>query len=200
MSDTTKTDLLHSIVAIIDEADARLSWDQLPNRSRLQTAKKYTNTLLALEKPPPEVRYAHVIDSMYDLDDECEPINQECIFVTFPKEGSNEDLDGDFHEMHRVGTPGLYIRRVVHKDQLYPCTRQAPNKLQFKLVYDGTWNGNGEVFETDPMISLTKPDLLKLADEAMVHTGNEHHCHLECLRYDQIDNDGVVHLRLIFGS
>ena len=44
-----KLDLLRSIQAILEVADADLSWDTLPNRGRIQSALKFTNTLITIE-------------------------------------------------------------------------------------------------------------------------------------------------------
>ncbi len=50
MRDKTKIELLETVKSILDNADARISWDQLPNRYRIQDAIKFINTLIALEK------------------------------------------------------------------------------------------------------------------------------------------------------
>jgi hypothetical protein len=46
----TKIDLLKTVKSILQVADADLSWDQLPNRYRMQDAIKFINTLITLEK------------------------------------------------------------------------------------------------------------------------------------------------------
>ena len=46
----TKMDLLETVKSILQVADADLSWDQLPNRWRIQDAIKFINTLIILEK------------------------------------------------------------------------------------------------------------------------------------------------------
>ena len=50
MSDTTKKEMLDAIKCILEVADADLSWDQLPNRYRIQDAIKFINTLIVLER------------------------------------------------------------------------------------------------------------------------------------------------------
>ena len=46
----TRLELLEAIKHILDVADSALSWDQLPNRARIQHALKYINTLITLEE------------------------------------------------------------------------------------------------------------------------------------------------------
>ena len=48
--ENVKIELLETVKCILEAADSRLSWDQLPNRSRIQDALKFTNTLISLEK------------------------------------------------------------------------------------------------------------------------------------------------------
>ena len=50
MSDRTKVELLETVKSILENTDDRLSWDQLPNRHRIQDAIKFINTLIILEK------------------------------------------------------------------------------------------------------------------------------------------------------
>ena len=50
MNDTTKIELLETIKSILESADSRISWRQLPNRHRIQDAIKFTNTLIVLER------------------------------------------------------------------------------------------------------------------------------------------------------
>jgi hypothetical protein len=50
MSDKTKVELLETVKSILEDTDGRLSWDQLPNRYRIQDAIKFINTLIILEK------------------------------------------------------------------------------------------------------------------------------------------------------
>ena len=45
-----KLDLIYTVQTILEAADARLSWDQLPNRRGIQDALKYINTLIVIEK------------------------------------------------------------------------------------------------------------------------------------------------------
>ena len=45
-----RLDLLHSVQALLEVVDKDLSWDKLPNRFQIQTALKFINTLIALEK------------------------------------------------------------------------------------------------------------------------------------------------------
>ena len=45
-----KMHLLYSVQSILEKADADLSWDQLPNRHRIQDALKFINTLIVIEK------------------------------------------------------------------------------------------------------------------------------------------------------
>tara|TARA_B100000212_G_scaffold335413_1_gene307342 strand:- start:193 stop:357 length:165 start_codon:yes stop_codon:yes gene_type:complete len=51
MTHQDKLDMIYTIQTILEAADARLSWDQLPNRHAIQDALKYVNTLIAIEKP-----------------------------------------------------------------------------------------------------------------------------------------------------
>ena len=48
MTENDRLDLLNSVKYILETADADLSWDQLPNRYRIQDALKYINTLIAI--------------------------------------------------------------------------------------------------------------------------------------------------------
>jgi len=51
MSDEkTKIELLETVKSILEVADADLSWDQLPNRYRIQDALKFINTLIIIER------------------------------------------------------------------------------------------------------------------------------------------------------
>ena len=50
MTHQDKLDLMYTIRSILESADSRLSWDQLPNRHRIQDALKFINTLIAVEK------------------------------------------------------------------------------------------------------------------------------------------------------
>ena len=51
MSDEkTKIELLETVKTILEVADADLSWDQLPNRYRIQDALKFINTLIIIER------------------------------------------------------------------------------------------------------------------------------------------------------
>jgi len=145
------------------------------------------------------VRYSHVIDSMFELDKHCNKINEQHIHVSLPRFDKKEYPDGSY-PMSSDRTEVLHLRMDPKDRCLYPCDRLATNKLQFVIEYDGGWSGNGVLFRTEPMISMSKPELLEIADQAMIHTENEHHCFLENLRYDHIDGDGIVHLKLAFGS
>lgn len=51
MTQQDKLDMLYTIQSILKTADNRLSWDMQPNRNSIQQALKFTNTLVALEKP-----------------------------------------------------------------------------------------------------------------------------------------------------
>ena len=51
MTQQDKLDMLYTIQSILQTADDRLSWDMLPKRSSIQQALKFTNTLVAIEKP-----------------------------------------------------------------------------------------------------------------------------------------------------
>lgn len=55
MTHQDKLDMIYTIQTILEAADTRLSWDQLPNRRAIQDALKYVNTLIAIEKPPTHV-------------------------------------------------------------------------------------------------------------------------------------------------
>ena len=140
-----------------------------------------------------------VSDSMFELDKHCNKINEQYIHVSLPRFDKKEYPDGSY-PMSTNHAEVLYLRMDPKDRCLYPCERLATNKLQFVIEYDGGWAGNGTLFRTEPMISMSKPELLEIADLAMVHTENEHHCFLENLRYDHTDDDGIVHLKLIFGS
>jgi hypothetical protein len=50
MTQQDKLDMLHSIQTLLEVVDKDLSWDKLPNRFQIQTALKFTNTLIAIEK------------------------------------------------------------------------------------------------------------------------------------------------------
>jgi len=50
MKHDTKIDLMRSVQTVLERADTRLSYDQLPNRSDIQRALKFTNTLIICEK------------------------------------------------------------------------------------------------------------------------------------------------------
>lgn len=144
-------------------------------------------------------RWAHVRDSMYELDEHGNECDKEYIYVTLPQFDKEASEDGDFpEEDFKVET--LRLKMDPHDRTIYPCTAQATHQLQFKVVYCGQWAGNGNVFETPVVSSMSKEDLLRAADRAMAFTGNEHHCFLEGICYDQIDKAGVVHLRMLFGS
>ena len=145
------------------------------------------------------VRWSRVIDSMFELDKHCNKINEQHIHISLPQFNKKEYPDGS-HPMSPNRTEVLYLRMNPKDRCLYTCDKAATNKLQFVIEYDGGWVGNGVLFRSEPMISMSKPELLEIADQAMIHTENEHHCFLENLRYDHIDDDGVVHLKLVFGS
>ena len=151
----------------------------------------------------PVPRYSHVRDSMYELDDNGTPFNEEYMTISLPADGewyrTKAGLE-DAPTLENYQAETLYLRLDSVTGALYPCTREATNKLQFRLVYDGSWAGTGEEFQSKRMISMTKPELLAIADAAMVYTGNEHHCFLENLRYQRTDNNGIVYLELQFGS
>jgi len=48
MTRDDRLDLLNSVKCILEVADDDLSWDQLPNRYRIQDAIKYINTLIKI--------------------------------------------------------------------------------------------------------------------------------------------------------
>ena len=50
MTHQDKLDLIYTVRTILEGADSRLSWDQLPNRRAIQDALKYINTLIVIEK------------------------------------------------------------------------------------------------------------------------------------------------------
>lgn len=50
MTHDTKLEFLSSIQTVLEGADSRLSYDQLPNRYDIQRALKFTNTLIICEK------------------------------------------------------------------------------------------------------------------------------------------------------
>ena len=148
----------------------------------------------------PVVRYSHVRDSMYELDADGTPYNEEYMSISLPADGEKFTDEATVPLWEKYQAKTLYLRLEENTGELYPCTREATNKLQFRIVYDGSWAGNGEEFQSKRMISMTKPELLAIADAAMVYTGNEHHCFLENLRYQRTDNNGIVYLELQFGS
>jgi len=50
MTQQDKLDMLHTVQSILEESQSRISWGQLPNRHRVQSAIKFINTLVAIEK------------------------------------------------------------------------------------------------------------------------------------------------------
>jgi len=50
MSDIEKIELLETVKGILESTDTCLSWDQIPNRYRIQDAIAFINTLIVLEK------------------------------------------------------------------------------------------------------------------------------------------------------
>ena len=154
--------------------------------------------------PDTEIRYTHVRDAMYELDDNGQQFNQEYMVVTLPRDGENfmgpKDLAGKTIVDITYQAKTLQLRLDMDDGSLYPCEEHANNKLWFRLVYDGSWAGNGETYKSKRMMTMTKTELLKLADEAMVYTQNEHHCFLENLSYLKTDSNGVVELALRYGS
>lgn len=50
MTHDTKMELMCSIQSVLEKADSRLSYGQLPNRFDIQRALKFTNTLILCEK------------------------------------------------------------------------------------------------------------------------------------------------------
>ena len=147
----------------------------------------------------PITRYSHVRDSMYEIDDHGKKYNEEYMTISLPTATENFLDDATLPETTNYQAEILYLR---HDDTggIYPCIREATNKLGFRIVYDGQWAGNGEEYQSKRMLSITKPELLVIADEAMVYTDNEHHCFLEHLTYQKTDSNGIVHLKLQFGS
>lgn len=148
--------------------------------------------------PDTEIRYTHVRDAMYELDDNGQQFNQEYMVIGLPYECENfEQSSPPALKTYQAKTLQL---RLDEDGILYPCDEHANNKLWFRLVYDGSWAGNGETYRSKRMMTMTKTELLKLADEAMVYTQNEHHCFLENLSYLRTDSNGVVELKLEYGS
>ena len=173
----------------------RLGWKE---GDEVEFVDNGDNTM-TIRKTVPPVRYSHVKDSMYELDEECNEINKQYMHVFLPQYEKSPSPDGSLpNKFYQV--EHLYIKMDPSDRTIYPCTSDASHKLQFKVVYNGSWAGNGSEYETSVMNSMTKPELLKIADEAMMFTENEHHCFLEALRFDHIDQAGVVHLKLSFGS
>ena len=184
-------------IQLPDEVVAKLGWKEgddvefIKNKNGSLTIRKIDTT-----------RYARVVDSMYCLDEECNKVNEQFIHTSLPRFDKDVDEDGQ-HPLENYKVEVLCLGFDSYNDgrerELWPCSERAKNKVEFQIVYDGMWNGNGREYQTGFMTSLTKPRLLEIADEAMVYTGNEHHCFLENLRFDKIE-EGVVILRLCFGS
>lgn len=219
---TTSTDYLTRLKSLLNKIDSDLSYDQLPNRYSVTTALSITNSLIDIDTL--RRTGSEVVENIHTVDDDVVDIikrvvtdemydnhettgkkyNEDQIFVSLPN--AKLATGDDDHTIYKTDIVMLTTDEtgVLYPTKHFPHTEWEP----FVISYDGQWCGNGEVFQSEVYLSIDKETLLDVAEEAVSHTGNQHHIFLEGISLVEEDDDqylkdlpdGVHQLKLQFGS
>jgi len=138
-----------------------------------------------------EEPWSKAINSMYNLDLDGNPINENVVSVTLPdvaeRTGDIEDVTGYTVKNLKIKSNGLGglepSRRIMtHEGYIHEGDK-------FQLKYDSPYFGNGKVYMSSILDSVNLEEVLVFMNEAMKVTGDYHHCFVENLTYGETVND-----------
>ena len=124
--------------------------------------------------------WSKAINSMYDLDDNCQPVGDDCVTVTLPDGG--DEVPGALEDVTHYSVKCLSIKSI---DALGGLTVSDDSVTgdEFQLVYDSPYFGNDKTYASPAFKSINLEQVLECMNEAMKVTQDYHHCFVENLRY-----------------
>ena len=144
-----------------------------------------------LEEP-----WSKAINSMYDLDEDGNKVNDAHVSVTLP-DGS-EEVPGALEDVTHYVVKYLSIKNNGQGGLTAQGKMGRPEE-RFQLKYDSPFFGNGNTYLSEVYTGINLEFVLAEMNKAMKVTDDYHHCFVENLCYEDTV-DGVHILKILTGS
>ena len=125
--------------------------------------------------------WSKATNSMFSLDENCEPVNDDHVTVTLPDGG--DEVQGALEDVTHYSVKCLSIK-TNGKGGLTTSDDSVTGD-EFQLTYNSPYFGNDKTYASPAMKSITLEKVLECMNEAMKVTQDYHHCFVENLRYTE---------------